>query len=59
MVQTVRNSRRKEGVARIYLPGEIEWLKKEAWNKSGIPLHRQHVAGLERVAEELGVSVTW
>ena len=39
MVQTVRNSRRKEGGVRIYLLGEIEWLKKEAWRKSGIPLH--------------------
>lgn len=59
LVRTVRGSRRKEGVARIYLPGEIEWLKKAAWSKSGIPLHRKHVESLEAMAAELGVEVRW
>ena len=47
-IRTIRSSRRKEGVDRIYVPGEIEWLKKTAWEKSGIPLHKTHVAGLEK-----------
>ena len=59
MVQAVRNSRREEGVERIYLPGEIEWLKQAAWSKSGIPLHRQHVERLSKLAEELSVSIPW
>ncbi|MCZ6632533.1 MAG: Ldh family oxidoreductase [bacterium] len=59
MIQTVRNSRRKDGVDRIYLPGEMEWLKKEAWSKSGIPMHKRHVGSLEDMADELGVEVPW
>ena len=56
MTRTIRNSRRRPDVDRIYLPGEIEWLKKEAWRKSGIPLHELHVQSLEEVAAELGIS---
>ena len=56
MVRTVRGSRRRPDVDRIYLPGEIEWLKKKAWMKSGIPLHQKHVQSLEQIGEELGVS---
>lgn len=59
MVQAIRNSKRREGVDRIYLPGEIEWLKKKAWSKSGIPLHRGHVDQLSVVSEELGISTPW
>ena len=55
MTRTIRNSRRRPDVDRIYLPGEIEWLKKEAWRKSGIPLHERHVQSLEEVAAELGI----
>jgi LDH2 family malate/lactate/ureidoglycolate dehydrogenase len=56
MIQTVRQSRKRPGVERIYLPGEIEWLKKEAWSKTGIPLHLKHVEGLEKVAGEVGIT---
>ncbi len=56
MIGTVRESRRRSDIDRIYLPGEIEWLKKEAWLKSGIPLHKVHVESLEEIAAELGVS---
>ena len=59
MVQTIRASRPKEGVDRIYVPGEIEWLKKAAWEKTGIPLHKTHVGNLEKAAGELGVEVAW
>jgi LDH2 family malate/lactate/ureidoglycolate dehydrogenase len=59
MIQTIRASQPKEGVDRIYVPGEIEWLKKAAWEKSGIPLHKTHVGNLEKAAQELGIEVTW
>ena len=59
MIQIIRHSRRKEGVDRIYVPGEIEWLKKTAWEKSGIPLHKTHVAGLEKAAEAQGIEAAW
>jgi LDH2 family malate/lactate/ureidoglycolate dehydrogenase len=38
------------------MPGEIEWLKKEAWSKMGIPLRVQHVEGLENIAKEVGIT---
>ena len=58
-IRTIRNSRRAEGVDRIYLPGEIEWLKQEAWSKTGIPLHKDHLNSLAGLADELGVRVPW
>ena len=59
MIQTIRASRPCKGIDRIYVPGEIEWLKKAAWEKTGIPLHKTHVESLEKTAEELGVEVAW
>ncbi|MDP6175364.1 MAG: Ldh family oxidoreductase, partial [Rhodospirillales bacterium] len=59
MIQAVRNSRPREDVERIYLPGEIEWLKKAAWMERGIPLHKGHVENLEKMADELGARVPW
>jgi ureidoglycolate dehydrogenase (NAD+) len=53
---TVKASRKRPGVEQIYMPGEIEWLKKEAWSKTGIPLHVQHVEGLENIAKEVGIT---
>ncbi|OGG50451.1 MAG: hypothetical protein A3F84_24440 [Candidatus Handelsmanbacteria bacterium RIFCSPLOWO2_12_FULL_64_10] len=58
-IRTVRESKRAEGVGRIYLPGEIEWLKKEAWSRTGIPIHRDHLNSLAKLADELGVKVPW
>ncbi len=59
MIQTIRASRTREGVDRIYAPGEIEWRKKETWEKAGIPLHKTHVESLKKAAEELGVEVAF
>ncbi len=58
-IRTVRESKRSEGVERIYLPGEIEWMKKQAWGESGIPIHKKHLEKLADLADELGVSVPW
>jgi ureidoglycolate dehydrogenase (NAD+) len=55
MIRTVRTSRRKPGTEQIYLPGEIELLKKEAWSISGIPLHEKHVENLNQIAAEVGI----
>ncbi|MEE2752863.1 MAG: Ldh family oxidoreductase [Candidatus Latescibacterota bacterium] len=56
MIQTIRSSRKRPGYDRIYLPGEIEWLKKKAWSETGIPIHIKHAEGLEQVAEEVGIT---
>jgi len=56
-IQTIRESKPAEGFDRVYLPGEIEWLKSQKWRQEGIPLHHQHVKSLVDLAEELSVEV--
>ncbi|MBM3235526.1 Ldh family oxidoreductase [Candidatus Poribacteria bacterium] len=58
-IQTIRASRPAEGFDRVYLPGEIEWLKSQKWRKEGIPLHHQHVKSLVDLAKELSIEVPW
>ncbi len=55
MTRTIRESRKRPGYDRIYMPGEIEWIKKDAWSKTGIPMHKGHVEGLETIADEVGI----
>lgn len=57
-VRTIHASRAAEG-NQVYLPGEIEWRNREQWIQSGIPLHVDHLSGLEGVANELGVEIFW
>ena len=56
-IRTIRASKPAEGFDRVYLPGEIEWLKSQEWRKEGMPLHHQHVKSLVDLAEELSVEV--
>ena len=58
-IRTIRNSKRADGVDRIYLPGEIEWLNQQEALRHGIPLHRQHLDELAEVAVTLGTDVFW
>jgi LDH2 family malate/lactate/ureidoglycolate dehydrogenase len=59
MIGTIRDSEKRAGTDRIYLPGEVEWMKREAWRVKGIPLHKDHVGRLEAVAKRLGVGAEW
>ena len=58
-VRDIRAIPPAEGFDRVYLPGEIEWLRSQRWRQTGIPLHRDHVAVLEHTAAGLGVPVPW
>jgi ureidoglycolate dehydrogenase (NAD+) len=58
-IRTIRATRPRKGVDRVYLPGEIEWIKHQERLKTGIPLHRVHLAELEKAAAELGVETFW
>ena len=58
-IRTVRASKTVEGVDRVYLPGEIEWRKREQWIKSGIPLHVAHLRSLAEIAKRLRVGIFW
>ncbi len=55
LVDIVRGSPRAPGVERIYLPGEIEWLKAQERRQNGVPVSRSVLRELEALAEELGV----
>lgn len=44
------------GFDRVYLPGEIEWLRSQRWSETGIPLHRDHVDALEKTAASVGIT---
>lgn len=58
-IRTIRNAKRADGVDRIYLPGEIEWLHQQEAQRDGIPLHQKHLKTLEDLADELSVEVFW
>lgn len=52
----VRGSRRAPGVARIYTPGERKWETARA-NDGRVKLQAAQVAGLRRIARELGLDL--
>ena len=58
-IRTIQASKTTEGIDQVYLPGELEWRKREAWLANGIPLHVDHLKGLASIAEELGIENFW
>jgi LDH2 family malate/lactate/ureidoglycolate dehydrogenase len=44
-------------VSRIYLPGEIEWLKQQERLKSGVPVPPVVLEELRHLAAELGAQL--
>ncbi len=59
MIAEIRNSPRAQGIERIYLPGEIEWLKKQERLATGIPVPGSLLRNLNQLADELGVHLEW
>ena len=55
LVAQVRSSELAEGVDRVYLPGEIEALRRRENQQLGVPLHRSVVQTLNDLAAELGL----
>ncbi|MFQ6039543.1 MAG: Ldh family oxidoreductase [Candidatus Poribacteria bacterium] len=58
-IRIIRASKTAEGVERVYLPGEIEWLNRQKFLREGIPLHKNHLDSLANLAKELEVKVFW
>ncbi len=54
--EELRNLPRKEGVDKLYLPGEPEWIKEQARLENGIPLSVEIVKELNTYAESIGVA---
>jgi ureidoglycolate dehydrogenase (NAD+) len=57
LIREIKTSPKADGVDQIYLPGEIEWLKREKALKEGIQLPDDVVANLVGVAEDIGLDV--
>lgn len=58
-IGTIRASRTRPGFERVYLPGELEWLKKEEQLEKGVSLPVEVLSELEVMGEELGVKTCW
>ncbi len=57
LVGEILNSPRAPGVERIYLPGEIEWLKRQDRLQNGVPVPGSVLAEIRHLAQELGVEI--
>ncbi len=59
LVRALREAEPAEGVERVYLPGEREWLLSEERRRSGLPVARATLAALDAVAVEVGAGVAF
>ena len=55
VIREIRDSKRMEGVDRIWLPGEMEFRTAIERRKHGIPISRAVVEGLRQLAKELNL----
>lgn len=55
MVDAIKSSKRREGVAEIFIPGELEWNRRQDYLKNGIPLDQPTRDSLKKDAEQSGV----
>ena len=54
-MEEIRQSPRAKGVGRIYLPGEMEWERREQALREGIDLPDDVTANLRLLADEIGL----
>jgi L-2-hydroxycarboxylate dehydrogenase (NAD+) len=47
------------GLASAEVPGSLEWGREQERKQNGIPLAEEHMEMLQRIAEELNISVPW
>jgi LDH2 family malate/lactate/ureidoglycolate dehydrogenase len=57
LIAEIRNSPLAPGVERIYLPGEIEWLRQKERESTGIPVPNSLLAELHNLSKELNVEL--
>ena len=55
----IRGLEPADGFDRVRLPGELEAERAAAWQRDGIPLHRDHVAALTELATVMKLDVPW
>ena len=47
------------GAETAQLPGGLEWHREREYRRDGIPISREAVEGLERMAQWVGSAVPW
>ena len=58
-IRMTRQATPRSGFDRVTLPGEIEWELTQERLANGIPLHKQPVQEIEKLADELDVEIPW
>ena len=56
-IEAMHSSELARGAERIYVPGEMEWLKREERLKNGIPVAPAIWKDLTKVSQDLGVAL--
>ena len=56
-IQAMHSSELARGAERIYVPGEMEWLKREERLKNGIPVAPAIWKDLTKVSQDLGIDL--
>src|SRR3546814_8452259 len=57
MIQSLRTSRRRPGVDRIYVPGERGFREMKRLRRDGVPVAEAALEGMRSLATELGVAL--
>lgn len=57
LIGEIHSAEKMQGVERIYVPGEIEYLKKAEYLKNGIPFPPATLAQMEKFGQEIGITV--
>ena len=58
-IRMTRQATPRSGFTRVTLPGEIEWELTQERLANGIPLHKEPLREIEKLADELGVEIPW
>lgn len=58
-IRTIRASKTRPGVERVYLPGERSWLRREEQLENGVSMPVEFVHALEAAGKDLGVKACW
>jgi LDH2 family malate/lactate/ureidoglycolate dehydrogenase len=59
LIELIKNSRPRQGIEEVFLPGEIEFKERDKRMRSGIPLQEEEVRMLENLAFKLKVNCPW
>jgi len=59
MIREIRAAPKAKGSERIYLPGEMEWERREAALRNGMELPPDVIASLVGLAEDWELDARW